>query len=181
MKTKRWNAAAAWLIAGVMAAGAALAADRGELDRRARETLDQFYSLHEHNHELADRAAGVLVFPRITKAGLGVGAEHGDGVLFINGQIEGYYNVSGASFGLTAGAARHSEVVLFMDRHALDRFRDSHDWAIGADANVAVVHRGAGGEYNAEDLNKPILAFAFGEHGLIGDVSLAGSKISHAR
>ena len=171
---------AALFCAGVMAATVAMADARGELDHRARETLDQFYSLHQRNHDLADRAAGVLVFPRVTKGGLGVGGEHGDGVLFVHGKVDGYYNVSSASFGLTAGIARHSEVVLFMDHHALDRFRDSHDWSIGADTDVAVVHSGAGGKYDSGTLNKPILAFMFGEHGLIGDVSLAGSKITQA-
>jgi lipid-binding SYLF domain-containing protein len=177
---KNLKTAAALFLVSVMAATVAIADARGELDHRARETLDQFYSMHHQNHDLADRAAGVLVFPRVTKGGLGVGGEHGDGVLFVHGHVDGYYNVSSASLGLTAGVARHSEVVLFMNDHELDRFRNSHHWSIGADTAVAVVHRGAGGEYNAEALNKPILAFMFGEHGLIGDVSLAGSKISEA-
>jgi lipid-binding SYLF domain-containing protein len=180
MKANHLKTAVAFFFVSVLAATVAMADARGELDHRARETLDQFYSLHAMNHHLADRAAGVLVFPRVTKGGLGVGGEHGDGVLFVDGQPVGYYNVSAASLGLTAGLARHSEVVLFMDHHALDHFRDSHDWAIGADTDVAVVSRGAGGEYDSATLNKPILAFMFGEHGLIGDVSLAGSKITQA-
>jgi hypothetical protein len=65
---------AALFLAGVMAATVAMADTRGELDHRARETLDQFYTLHHTNHDLAERAAGVLVFPRVTKGGLGVGA-----------------------------------------------------------------------------------------------------------
>jgi len=173
--------AAAFLLVGVLTATAAVADSRGELDHRARETLDQFYSINSQNHHLADRAAGVLVFPRVTKGGLGIGGEHGDGLLFINGQPSGYYNVSAASVGLTAGLARHSEVILFMDHHALDRFQNGHDWSIGADTDVAVISRGAGGSYDSAQLNRPILAFMFGEHGLIGDVSLAGSKISQAR
>jgi lipid-binding SYLF domain-containing protein len=136
--------------------------------------------MNQQNHRLADRAAGMLVFPRVTKGGLGIGGEHGDGVLFIHGQPSGYYDVSAASVGLTAGVARHSEVILFMDHGALDRFQNTHDWSIGADTDVAVMSRGAGGEYDSAQLNRPILAFMFGERGLIGDVSLAGSKISQS-
>jgi lipid-binding SYLF domain-containing protein len=181
MRSNHLKAAVALFLAGIVAATVAVADSRGELGHRARETLDQFYSLHSMNRGLAQRAAGVLVFPRVTKGGLGVGGEHGDGVLFVDGQPAGYYNVSAASLGLTAGIARHSEVILFMDHHALDHFRDSHDWSIGADTDVAVISRGAGGEYDSDALNRPILAFMFGEHGLIGDVSLAGSKITQAR
>jgi len=36
----------------------------------------------------------------------------------------------------------------------------------------------ASGEYDSKTQQKPILAFAFAEKGLIGDLSLEGSKIS---
>jgi hypothetical protein len=40
-----------------------------------------------------------------------------------------------------------------------------------------VVSKGAGGGYDSETLQKPILGFVFDEKGLIGDLSLKGSKI----
>jgi lipid-binding SYLF domain-containing protein len=46
------------------------------------------------------------------------------------------------------------------------------------DAQVAVVSKGVGGAYDTETLKKPILGFVFDEKGLIGDVSLNGSKIN---
>jgi lipid-binding SYLF domain-containing protein len=45
------------------------------------------------------------------------------------------------------------------------------------DAQVALVSQGAGGAYDSETLKKPILGFVFDEKGLIGDLSLKGSKI----
>jgi lipid-binding SYLF domain-containing protein len=80
--------------------------------------------------------------------------------------------------GLTLGVSQRSEMIMFMTQDALDKFKNSQGWSIGADTGVAVVSKGAGGEYDTATLGKPILAFVFSEKGLIGDLSLEGSKIT---
>jgi len=64
-----------------------------------------------------------------------------------------------------------------MTHEALRKFEASKGYKFGADADVAVVSNGAAGAYDTETLKKPILGFIFGEKGLIGDVSVSGSKI----
>jgi lipid-binding SYLF domain-containing protein len=166
--------AAAALVASALSVGAT----SEQIDTRVQGTLQQFYSQNEHHRDLAQRAAAVLVFPRVTKAGAGVGGEFGEGALEVQGKTVGYYKVTGASVGATLGAARRSEVILFMTDAARDKFINSHDWTVGADAGIAVVKKGAGGEYDNETLSKPVVAFVFGEKGLIADASLEGAKIS---
>jgi len=156
----------------------AFAVDTAAIDSQVTATLDKFYGLSDKNKYLADNAAAVLVFPSITKAGVGVGGEHGDGALLQNGKTIGYYSISGASIGLTLGVSRHSQVILFQTPQARDKFLNSKDWSMGADASVAVVKKGAGGTYDTQTLSKPVLAFVFGEKGLMGDASLQGAKIS---
>ena len=156
----------------------AFAVDTAAIDSQVTATLDKFYGLSEKNKYLADNAAAVLVFPSITKAGVGVGGEHGDGALLQNGKTTGYYSISGASIGLTLGVSRHSQVILFQTPQARDKFLNSKDWSLGADASVAVVKKGVGGTYDTQTLSKPVLAFVFGEKGLMGDASLQGAKIS---
>jgi lipid-binding SYLF domain-containing protein len=162
----------------VALAAVAFAASNADIDTRVADTLNRFYSQSDRHRELAQKASAILVFPRITKAGAGVGGEFGEGALQVGGRTVGYYKVTGGSIGATLGAARHSEVILFMTDAARDHFMNSRDWSVGADASVAVVRKGAGGEYDTETLRKPVLAFVFGERGLIGDVSLEGAKIS---
>ena len=65
-----------------------------------------------------------------------------------------------------------------MTQDALEKFTQSNGWSVGADAAVAVMSKGAGGEYDSTALGKPVLGFVFGEKGLIGDVSLEGAKVS---
>ena len=156
----------------------AFAVDTAAIDTQVSAALDRFYALNERNKYLADNAAAVLVFPSITKAGAGVGGEHGDGALLQGGKTVGYYSVSGASIGVTLGVSRHSEVILLQTPQARDKFLNSKDWSIGADTSVAVAKMGAGDRYDTQTLSKPVLAFVFAEKGLMGDASLQGAKIS---
>ena len=71
-----------------------------------------------------------------------------------------------------------SEVIMFMTQEALDKFLNGKGWSIGADTGIALVKVGAGGDYDTQTLQKPILGFIFGEKGLIADLSLEGSKIN---
>jgi lipid-binding SYLF domain-containing protein len=176
-----WQKSIRILVATVgmtLSAALALAATSAAIDSGVESTLNRFYAQNDLHREWAQKAAAVLVFPRVTKAGAGVGGEYGEGALEVKGKTVGYYKMTGASVGATLGAANHSEVILFMTDEARDKFMNSHDWSVGADANVAVVRKGAGGEYDTETLRKPVVAFVFGEKGLMADASLKGAKIT---
>jgi lipid-binding SYLF domain-containing protein len=156
----------------------ALAADTAAIDKQVAATLDKFYALNPKHKEMVQNAAAVLVFPDITKGGIGIGGEHGDGALQQGDKTVGYYSISGASIGLTFGLSHHSEVIVFKTADARDKFLKSGNWSIGADASVAVVKEGAGGKLDSQTMSKPVNAFIFGEKGLMGDASLQGAKIS---
>ena len=156
----------------------ALAVDTAAIDTQVSATLEKFYALSDGNKALAQNAAAVLVFPNITKGGIGVGGEHGDGALQEGGKTVGYYSISGASIGLTLGLSHHSQVILFNTPEARDKFVNGGDWSVGADTSVAVMKKGAGGKYDTQSLSKPVMVFVFGEKGLMGDASLGAAKIS---
>lgn len=168
----------------ILALGAgtlAIGATKHQIDARVSTTLAQFDSFNAANKTLSGKAAGVLVFPRVTKGGVGVGAEFGEGVLQVNGKTVGYYSVGSGSVGLTLGLAEHSEIIMFMTQGSLDKFTAAKGWSIGADAGITVVSGGADGTLNTETDHKPILGFVFAEKGLIGDLSLEGSKITQIK
>ena len=174
------------LIAGLtmlalIASCPSFARTKAEIDASADKALAHFYKLNPKHKELADKAAGILIFGRVTKGGAGVAGEFGEGVLRTHGATADYYSVTSASVGLTLGYARHSEVILFMTQDALDKFTKSQDWSAGADTSFALVSKGSGGQYDTATLNKPILGFIFGEKGLIGDLSFEGSKITRIK
>lgn len=181
MKLKAMTVLTAISVLGLIASSVCAASTKAELNARAERTLTRFYALNAANKSLTDKAAGILVFPRVTKGGVGVAGEYGEGVLQVNGATVGYYSVGSASVGLTLGVGQHSEIILFETKDSLDKFRASQGWSVGADGAVAVVTEGAGGQYDSAKLDQPILGFIFRQKGLIGDLSLEGSKITRIK
>jgi len=154
------------------------AASRAEIDARVRMTLTNFESEAPAGHQLAKKAAGVLVFPNVIKAGIGLGGEYGEGVLQVKGAHAGYYSITATSIGFQFGAQAQNQVILFMNQSALDTFRQSQGWKAGVDASVAVATWGADGAIDSETLNSPIIGFIFSSKGLTYNLTFEGSKIS---
>lgn len=151
---------------------------RDELDARVREALHELTTTSSTARELSAKARGALVFPRVYKAGYGIGGEFGEGVLLADGRTVDYYNIASASVGLQLGIQRKSVVVLFMTDDALRRFRESEGWKVGVDTSVAIVTVGIGGEIDTDTLQKPVIGFLFSNKGLMYNLTLEGSKIS---
>ena len=120
----------------------------------------------------------MLIFPRVTKGGVGVAGECGQTVRQANGKTVGYYSVGAASVGLTLGVAKSSGIIMFMTQDSLDKFTSGKGWSIGADAGITVISGGASGSYDTQTMKKPILGIVFAGKGLIADLSFDGSKIS---
>jgi lipid-binding SYLF domain-containing protein len=181
MKLNALAAATGVAILALLASTTSFAHSKAELDASADRAVHRFFELNPANRDLAKKAAGILVFSHVAKGGAGVAGEYGQGVLRVNRATSGYYSIAAASVGLTLGFAKHSEIIMFMTPDSLDKFMASHGWSIGGDAQVALVSQGAGGQYDSEVMGKPILGFVFGEKGLLGDVSLEGSKITQIK
>lgn len=159
-------------------AGAAAARSDAEVDANTQATLQSFSQRAPGNSDLLSKAAAVLVFPNVTKAAVGIGGRHGDGELLVNGKIVNRYALSGASIGASLGISEHSEIILFMTPEAANKFERSHGWTMDAEAGAALPARGADVQYDSETLRRPVISVVLGEHGLIGDLSLEGSKIT---
>src|SRR5580698_8991503 len=86
-----WTASLAAM--AVFAGGATLAATEAEIDSGVQATLEKFYAEHAGDRELVRKAAGVLVFPAVTKGGAGIAGEHGEGALLVDGVVVGHYKV----------------------------------------------------------------------------------------
>src|SRR5579864_8793353 len=103
-RSRRSILAAAGLFGVVGASHAAQAAPSArQINRDVDRALHALFATQPKVRELASRAAAILVFPRIVKAGFLVGGQGGDGALRTGGKSVGYYDIAAASFGLQAG------------------------------------------------------------------------------
>lgn len=156
----------------------AAAASRAEIDANVEEALTQFYAESAAGRSLAQQAAGMLVFPRVIKAGIGIGGEYGEGALIVGGRNVAYYNTASASIGFQLGAQVKSQVILFMTDEALEKFRNSDGWEAGVDGSVALIEFGAAEEISSNSVQQPIIGFIFSNKGLMYNLTFEGSKMT---
>jgi len=154
------------------------AASKDEIDAEVKEAVAAFYKHTSAGKELAGKAAGMLVFPSVVKAGIGIGGEYGEGALLIKGKPVAYYNVASASIGFQLGAQARSQIILFMTDKVLADFRNSDGWKAGVDGSVALATLGAGGAIDSETAKSPIIGFIFSNKGLMYNLTFEGSKIT---
>lgn len=160
------------------ASSQSFAASKAEINAEVSEALSIFYEKTSAGKILADNAAGVLVFPKVYKAGIGVGGEYGEGALIVGGKTIDYYNIAAASIGFQLGAQVKSQVILFMNKKVLSEFRNSKGWKAGVDGSIAIATLGAGGDIDTNTAQKPIIGFIFSNKGLMYNLTLEGSKIT---
>ncbi|MFO7726456.1 MAG: YSC84-related protein [Oceanipulchritudo sp.] len=166
------------LLLSLFLAVPAQAAKKMVLDARIDEALEELFEMSSGAETLAKKSEGMLVFPSVKKAGLGVGGEYGEGALIIDGKKVQYYNTASASIGFQMGVQIKRQVLLFMDKGALKAFRNSEGWEVGLDGSVAIATLGAGGEIETKTFNQPVVAFIYGNKGLMYNLSLEGTKIN---
>jgi len=159
-------------------AGAGTAGKRQEIDADANAALTRLSSTVPGSRELLGKARGVLVFPSVLAAGLGIGGEYGEGVLRVGGRSVDYYSTVSASFGWQIGAQSKAVIFLFMTQDALDKFRTSEGWTAGVDASVAVVKTGANGDVDLNTVMQPVNVFVMTNKGLMANLTIEGTKIT---
>ena len=152
--------------------------ERAEIDARAKVALEELYAKTPAARDLAQKSAGVLVFPDVTQAGLMVGGQYGTGVMFKNGQPTGHYNIAGGSFGLQAGAETFSQAYFFTTQEALTTFEEAKGFEVGAGLDFAVADVAASGDISSSTLQKPLVVFVWGQQGLMAGVKVEGQKIT---
>lgn len=154
------------------------AADAKEIDANVDLAMKEFVEKVTVSEALLKSAKGILVFPSVYKAGLIFGGEYGEGALRVAGKTVGYYNVAAASFGLQLGAQKMSLIIMFMNDTVMEKFQRSTGFQLGVDANAALITVGAEGSLDTTKLAEPILAFAFGQRGLMAGLTLEGLKFT---
>jgi lipid-binding SYLF domain-containing protein len=188
MKKNRWNVTTGVLTTIIMFLGLSLvigafwqpgtsyAKSAKEIDIRVDTALERFNNDIKGGKEFLKTAKGVLVFPSVIKAGIGIGGEYGEGAMRINGKTVDYYSTAAASIGFQLGAQSKTVIVVFMQADALKKFRASSGWEAGVDGSVALIELGAGGTIDTTNIKSPIVGFVFGNKGLMYNLTLEGSK-----
>ena len=180
---RRWTGLLA--VASILtASGHAIAqAEQEELVNASEATLSNFMRdpdmtwLQRH----VGRAKGVLIAPKVVKAGWILGGSGGRAILFARNDQTGrwsgpaFYNVGAASVGFQAGIAVSETVTLVMTEKGLNSLLAT-SVKLGGDVSVAAGPIGAGAN---SDVTTDLVAFSRSK-GVYGGLNLEGSVIDVA-
>ena len=149
-----------------------------EIDAAIESSLNRFTEEIQGAESYLEGARGILVIPRMWKAGVLLGFEFGEGALIVDGIKIQYYKALTTSVGLQIGVGSKDLILLFFDDTAMDNFLYSSGWEVGVDGAVALFSRGAAGAVDSITFKDPIVGFVFGQKGLIAGVSMEGTKFT---
>ena len=169
------------LVAGsaVLAAMPARSAtSASQLASSSKAALNKLIATLPAASALAKDAKAVLVFPKVTKAGLGIGGQYGDGALIQGGKVVAYYNTAGASVGLQAGAQTFGYALFFMNDGALAQLNKNDGFEVGVGPSVVVLDQGMAKSATTTTMKDDIYAFIFRQQGLMAGVGVQGNKIT---
>ncbi len=155
-----------------------IAGSAAEIDRDVKQALADLYAKSSEAKALAKKAKGILVFPKIVKAGFLIGGQGGEGALRQNGKTTGYYSSVAVSYGLQAGVQSFGYAMFFMNDSALGYLDRSDGWEIGTGPSIVVVDKGAAGGITSTTGKDDIYAFFFEQKGLMAGLGLQGTKIT---
>ena len=162
----------------LLACQSSIAAGAAELGRDANAALQRLYAAVPAAKALGGSAQAVLVFPKVTKAGLGVGGQFGEGALLQKGKAVAYYNTTGASVGLQAGAQQFGYALFFMNANALAQLDKAAGFEVGVGPTVVVLDEGKAKTLTTTTAKDDIYAFIFGQKGLMAGLGIQGNKIT---
>lgn len=142
----------------------------------AAHVLQSMSSSNQVPQQLLSQAKCVAVIPGLTKAGLIVGGEHGNGVVSCrtsNGwSAPAFISITGGSVGLQAGA-ENSDIILLMNQEGEQRIT-SGNFQLGGEVVAAGP---TGNSYsNSAGWKAPVLAYSR-SNGAYAGANIAGSKI----
>jgi lipid-binding SYLF domain-containing protein len=122
-----------------------------------------------------DNAYGYVVFPEVGKGGLIIGGAYGRGIVYEQGRMIGYADITQATVGLQAGGQTFAEVIAFQNKAALDRFI-GRNFELAAQASAVALRSGAAASAEYTD---GIAIFTYVKGGLMAEASVGGQQFRY--
>lgn len=119
-----------------------------------------------------DKSYALAVFPSVGKAGLGVGGAYGRGEVWEQGKMIGYSDITQATIGLQAGGQAFTEVLVFENKNALDRFINN-SYQPTAQATAVALKSGAAANAKYTD---GVAIFTHIKGGLMAEAAVGGQR-----
>jgi len=146
------------------------------LHDEVQTALNRFQREDPDLKDFLDKSVAYIMYPSAGKAGFIAGGAYGRGEVFENGRMVGYSEIRQASVGLQAGAQEYSELVVFGEPLAYDKFK-AGKLSFGADASAVILKAGAA---KAASFRDGVVVFSEARGGAMVSLSLTGQQLTFA-
>lgn len=147
-----------------------------KLQNKVKDAMKVFVDGNPEMEANFHKAYGFAVFPKITKAGLGIGGAGGHGLVFDDKTVIGESKLSQGTFGLQAGGQTYMEVIFFEDQPALDRFT-AGKVKFSGQASAVALKDGASADIDYQD---GVAIFTKTIGGLMAEASVGGQGFKYS-
>lgn len=151
-------------------------AKKDQLAVESKAAIDGMQATDASFDDFLDKSYGYVVFPNVGKGGLIVGGAYGRGEVYEQGKLIGYADITQATLGLQAGGQAFSEVIVFENKAALDRFINNK-YEVAAQASAVALSSGAAANAKYTD---GVAIFTHVKGGLMAEASVGGQRFNFA-
>jgi len=146
-----------------------------ELAEETAKAIKRFMKDNPDLKQYFNSAYGFVVFPIITKGGLGIGGAAGKGLVFENKVVIGMSKMSQATIGAQAGGQQYMEVIFFENKGTLDNFT-AGKLKFSGQASAIALESGTSVDMKYKD---GVSIFTKGKGGLMAEASVGGQKFKY--
>ncbi|MET0500091.1 MAG: lipid-binding SYLF domain-containing protein [Candidatus Binatia bacterium] len=156
-------------------AGSVTKEEGDSLVKKSQASRQEWNKVDPQFEAFAKKGQGFAFFPEITKGGFVVGGAHGQGVVYEKGQHIGYADLTQMSFGFQAGFQDYSQLIVFENQPAMDKFK-RNEIDFGANASAVVADKGAAMGAQFVD---GVAVFVRPLGGAMAEASVGGQQITY--
>ena len=149
--------------------------ERDALLQRAEAEREEWKKIDPDMEAFVQKRWGHAFFPEVTKGGLVFGGAYGRGAVYEQGHHVGYADVTEGSFGLQIGGQTYSELIVFQDKYAFERFKRN---AVDFGANASAIMASSSASSNASFVDG-IAVFIRPISGAMAEASIGGQRFTY--
>ena len=139
---------------------------------KAEQAINTFKDKNDKMTDYFADTYGYVVFPSIGKGGIVLGAAHGRGIVYEQGEAIGEAKMTQVTLGLQWGGQAYSEVIFFKNAAALEAFKRGELEFSGQVSAVAIT-AGASADISYEN---DVAVYTLTKAGFMYEASLGGQK-----
>ena len=147
---------------------------KADLQGGADRAVERMTSKDASLRGFIDKGYAHVVFPKVGKGGLIVGGGYGRGVVYEQGAMVGYADITQATVGAQIGGQTFSQLMVFQNKEAFDRFRQNK-LEFSANASAVAIETGAA---TAAKYDNGVAVFVEPRAGLMAEAAIGGQKFT---